>query len=329
MLSGKTRALLYRQLGDMARSGMAIERVFALSAASRKGKLGAALELAAARLRNGSSLEDALRVADAKYPGLFASWELKYIAFGEKAGHLPDFLLQIADQAEEAHTLTTELIGGFAYPLFLLYLTILVGPLAKLILQGPAAYLGTVAGPFLGITVLLGGAVAGLLQPGSRRAILAALRPVPLLGKMVGTAALYRTITALALAYRGGLPVDQAWPLASQASEDAVLIDAGKRIQAQILAGREVAPVLERLPAVFPVPVRTAYQTGEATGNLDGELLHAAGFLRRDLEVLRKSAVKVANTGFYLLVAAFMAGNVLDIYRGPMAQIDQIYRDLP
>ncbi len=329
MLSGKTRALLYRQLADMTRAGLAIERVFSVSASSRKGKLGAALNLIAARLRHGGSLEDALGAADRKYPGLFASWEIKYVGFGERAGHLPEFLAQVADQAEEAHELQTELISGFAYPVFLLYITILVGPLAKLIMEGPAVYLASVALPFCGMTAGLGALAYGLILPKTRRSIVAALRPVPLLGKMVGTAALYRTITALALAYRGGLPMDEAWPMAAEASEDRLLMDIGKRVQAQIMLGHEVAPLLEQHPAIFPMLVRTAYQTGEATGRLDGELLHAATFLRKELALLRKAAVKAANTGFYLLVAGFMAKNIFDMYRGPMAMIDNIYRDLP
>jgi type II secretory pathway component PulF len=117
--------------------------------------------------------------------------------------------------------------------------------------------------------------------------------------------------------------------LAADASEDRVLMGVGKHVQAEIMRGREVAPVLERYPTVFPIHVRTAYQTGEATGNLDGELLHACSFLRKELELLRRAAVKVTSTGFYLLVAAFMAMNIFEMYRGPMAMIDEIYRDLP
>ena len=327
VLSGKNRALLYRQIGDMARSGLPIERVFTLAASTRTGKLAAALEETARRLAKGSSLGDALGAAHRKYPGLFAGWEIRYVAFGEKAGHLPDFLLQIADQAEEAHALTLEIISGFAYPLFLMYITILAGPVAMLILQGPLPYMANVAGPLIIVTALLALGAYGLLHPMWRGVILATLRHVPVLGKLVGFAGMYRWATSLALAYRGGLPLDEAWPMAAEASTDSHMIEIGRVVTAQILAGGEVSPVMQRYRSAFPLPVLTAYQTGEATGRLDSELLHAAKFLRREIEVLRKAPTKLVNGVFFVLVAAMMVRNVLDMYKGPMELINNAWKN--
>lgn len=329
VLSGKNRAVLYRQIGDMARSGLPIERVFTIAAGSRSGKVGAALEFVAGKLQKGWSLDEALAAAHKRFPGLFAGWEIQFIAFGETAGHLPDFLLQISDQAEEAHALQLEIISGFAYPLFLMYITILAGPLASLILSGPLAYLAAVTGPLVTVTAMLGLFVYGLLNPRSRDLILRALRPVPILGKLLSFAGLYRWATSLALAYRGGLPLDQAWPMAAEASGDPRLKAVGRVVKAQILSGREVSPVVQRYPNVFPTAVLTAYHTGEATGRLDTELLHAANFLRREIEVLKKLATKLVNNLFFLLVAGLMIRNVLDMYKGPMEIMQNMWQNIP
>lgn len=329
VLSGKNRALLYRQIGEMASSGLPIERIFTLAAGSRSGRVGAALDLVASKLRAGWSLGEALGAADRKFPGLFADWEIQFIAFGEKSGHLPDFLLQLSEQAEEAHALWIEILPGLAYPVLLLYLAILAGPLAFLILSGPAPYLAAVSGPLATVTATLGLGVYGFTQPRSRALFLRALLPIPLLGKLVAFAGLYRWASSLALAYRGGLPLDQAWPMAAEASNDPRLIEAGRVVRTQILAGREVSPVLQRYRAVFPQVVLTAYQSGEATGRLDSELLHAARFLRHEIGLLRKLMTRLGNNLFFLIVAGLLVRNVLDMYRGPLELLRNLGQNLP
>ncbi|MBM3274476.1 MAG: type II secretion system F family protein, partial [Candidatus Sericytochromatia bacterium] len=208
MLSAKERALLFRELGDMLRAGLPVERTMSVAAKARRGKMAEVLALMAQRVRKGESLEDAFMAAERRYPGHFSKWEIRYIGFGEKAGRLPEFLLQIAEQAEEAWSLTMELISSCAYPLLLLYISILVGPLAKLILKGPLPYIAEIWFPLIAVTAGLAGLGIAFRHTTYRRAILGALRPVPALGKVVNLASQLRLISGLGLAYRSGIPIN-------------------------------------------------------------------------------------------------------------------------
>ena len=328
MLGGRDRSLLYRQLGEMCRAGLPIERVFTVASEARRGTTARALALITDHIRTGASLEVAFNRVQPSFPGIFARWETRFIGFGERSGQLPDFLVQVADQVEENHRMTMEILGGFVYPLIMLYVSIMAGPVAKLILGGVGLYLDAVRGPLLGMTAVLAAVAVGLFHPVSRVRIMAALRPIPVFGKLLATASLYRLITGLALAYRGGLALDEAWPLAAEGSGDPRLIAVSRQIAHRIQAGKEVSATLDKHHNLFPESLRNAYLTGEATGRLDHELLHLAKMMLAEMDLMRKTAVKMTNAAFYVAVALYMGKNIADIYLGQLTVIDDALKGL-
>lgn len=320
--------MLLRHLGEMLRSGLNAEQSFHLLANSRSGSVRQKLNTAASRLRSGASVREALEGNQELLGALLSPWELEFVGFGEKTGRLPLFLDHLANQADEQEALVSEIVAGSVYPVILVWVALLVGPLYHLIVSGPTVYFQNLLPPLIAVSAVfaLG---AWLWINGIRRQRLASVvGKIPVLGRLAAAIVLHRTVTGLALAYEAGMPMDEAWPLAANSSGDGRLIEVGRHVATAIRGGREASTVLERYPKAIPCFLLTAYRTGEATGRIDHELYGAARILRKHVTSLRELIVRLAGAGGYVMVALFLIRNLFELYRLPAEILGDTMRSL-
>lgn len=121
------RAQLFRSLSLLQSSGVGLDR--SLDLLGRQLPSGYPLLHAAAILRSGGSLAQALRESD----GLFTSYHRALLQLGEKAGTLDDCFTYLAVHEESSERLRQKMISELTYPVLvlgcLLTMTFLMGPL--------------------------------------------------------------------------------------------------------------------------------------------------------------------------------------------------------
>lgn len=120
------RAQLFRSLSLLQSSGVCLDR--SLDLMGRQLESGYPLRRAAAVLRCGGSLAQALRDCD----GIFSSYHQAVLQLGEKSGTLDDCFGYLADHEESSERLRQRVVAELTYPCLvfgcLLLMALLLGP---------------------------------------------------------------------------------------------------------------------------------------------------------------------------------------------------------
>lgn len=113
-MSAAETAALARSLSELLHAGHTVPAALARVAVSARSKrVSAAAEAAAAAVRNGRSLAEALTILEVAVPGPF----IGATAAAESAGRLPAMLATLADMYEKDDALAKSLRSALTYPL--------------------------------------------------------------------------------------------------------------------------------------------------------------------------------------------------------------------
>jgi general secretion pathway protein F len=291
-----------RQLASLAAAGLPVTEALAATADLSSAATARALTLVAGRVREGSALADALGGEAGRFPELYRA----AVRSGEASGDLAGTLAQLADHLDAALARRRRLATALTYPAIvatttggvLVFLVAWVLPQVRTLLVDAGTRLPWPTRMALAVSDtiavtwwLLPLAAAGLAMllwrvagRGVTARELGLVAALPVVGPLVGDAAVARATHALGMLLQAGVPLDAALPLAAAAAGPllaaplatigAEVRDGGTLTQALVRAGR------------FPPLVTRLVATGERTGALGASLLQAALLL--DGEVARR-----------------------------------------
>lgn len=115
-ISRARTAILFRNLAALTGAGVPVERAVASSCALTDGRLLRVVTQARVRLREGQPLSQALDDGAGGIPPIV----IGMLRGGERIGHVPDALSQIADHLEREARLIADVRQALAYPIVLL-----------------------------------------------------------------------------------------------------------------------------------------------------------------------------------------------------------------
>jgi type IV pilus assembly protein PilC len=319
-LGVQKRALFFRQMASMMEAGVSMSKAVRTAGPH---SLGSLTDTVAAELDNGGRLSEAL----GRYPHLFSSYEVNMIAAGESGGQLDRRLNDLAASLEQTHLLQQMLFSRLLYPLLVLHAAIFIPTLPIIVLQGPLAYLATVAAILVpAYTLVLGSWFLYRMAASTsalRLVIDQFLLMVPILGNALRTLAGARFLQGLGQLYEAGLPAPRAVELAASACGNSVLARQLKATSAKISEGVPLTQALAPVGVLPPMAVQMM-TVGEESGSLSSLLDKTARYMHTEVEHTTQRVMTVLPV-LLLLGVGFVVGVVV---LRTFAPILSIYREV-
>ena len=318
---------LYHSLGQLVRSGVALDGALQSLAGTASGGQRRLLRALQKELRAGRTIGEAMAVQRPAVGDL----EVSLVAAGERSGRLDQGLVQLADYFGALAAAREGMLRKCAYPVFLLHFAILLGGLRTLVVgAGLSAYLRETFGALAliwGLVLVLALLIPLLLEAGAGSAVLdALLRRLPLLGKVRRAFATARFCAAYGMQLGAGINVLDALQAAARASRSGVVRAAVHRAVPEVRAGAQVGPTLTASGA-FPAEMMRAFSVGEQTGQLDAELTrltaeHQAEAFRR-LDTVAEWLPRL----FYVAILLYVAYGIVTAYQGYLGELGKMIED--
>ncbi len=283
--------LFSRQLALLLEAGVGIISALELLQSQTSDKtLKTTLARVIDELRAGRSFSSALAQHRNAFPPLYS----RMIGVGEHTGSLEAVLRGLADHIEREITAMGKLKQAMMYPLIVLVMAIVVGVIMVFVLLPPVTQMFSALGGDLPITTkllisgmtfirdnglyLMAGLVALVLllflffrTPRGRRIRDGILLKIPLVGRLLHLTELSRCCRNLALLFRSGLPMTEVIKLTTQATGNAVIAEALKQVEYDMMRGRGLAAPMRGRKIFLPLMVEMT-RVGEETGTIDETL---------------------------------------------------------
>lgn len=319
-------ALLTRQLATLVQAALPLEEVLAAVAAQCERRSHQGMLLAVrARVLEGHNLARAM----AEFPRAFPALYRATVAAGERAGHLGQVLLQLADYTEARQTARQQVQLALLYPSILLLAAFgIVGfllgfvvpdvvkvfidsgqelPALTRVLIASSAALRDYGVPGLVLLAGLAGAARWVLQkPAARLRWHAMQLRLPLLGKVLRASSCTRFISTLAILGRSGVPLVDALEIAAEVVANQQIRTGLKDVARSVREGSGLTRALDR-SGHFPPMMLYMIASGERSGELDTMLDRAAR--QQEAQLANRIAMLVGLFEPAMLV--FMGASVL------------------
>ncbi|MGE7992655.1 type II secretion system F family protein [Pseudomonas sp. NPDC089554] len=323
-----------RQLATLLKAGVPLLQAFEVMARSGGDPgLRGLLEQLQQDVAGGLGLAQALQ----RHPRWFDALYCNLVRVGEQSGTLDRQLEQLADVLERRQALRRQLRKAMMYPLFLLLTGL--GVSALLLLEVVPRFEGLFAGvdkalpPFtqwvidlstgLGQNLLLWLGVLGVTGLGLARLyrqhvparlwmIRLTLR-VPLLGRLLGQAALARFARSLATAYGAGVALLDALGTVAAASGCAVHERAIGQLRQGMANGMGLHQAMALEPLFAPLLVQMT-AIGEASGTLDAMLDRAASHYEEQVGQALEQLTSLLEPAIVLVLGVLVGGLVVAMY---------------
>ncbi len=322
-------ALFTRQLADLLRAGVAINRALrTLSEQTSNRELSEIIAEIDKEVSAGKGLNEAL----GRFPKVFSSLYVSMVRAGETGGFLEDVLHRLAIFIEKDQELRSRVAAALAYPALL----IVIGSFAVIFLmvffiprfsEIFAKMGGSLPTPtkvvmavsyffrdywmvsFAGLVLLLLGWQQVAATVRGRRFVDRLRIRMPLFGDIVRKNSVSRFSRTLGTLLKSGVPILGALAISREAMGNVVLMEDIDEASAGVKQGRGLAEILRR-SRYFPAMVVDMIAVGEEGGNLDEVLINVADSY--DLQVDR--AVRVFISLFepaLLLIMAALVGFIV------------------
>jgi len=325
-------AAVTRQLALLIAAGVPVAEALEDAAdATENARLLRALTRVRAAVREGRPLADALGECPDEFPVLYR----ELVRASEAAGALGPVLARLAAYLERTAAIRARLRTALAYPavmalavtaVLVFLLTWVLPQMAQLFAETGAPLplptralllAGTIASRTWIVWVLaLAAAAIGLrtwfgTQSGRAR-LDAWLLGLPVIGRLVGAAALARSAHTLATLLTGGVRLEVALDLAAATAGNTRIAAALSAAREAVRQGQPLAPAL-RTTGVVPSSVLRLVATGERGGGLTDALTHAAESLDAEVERDVAAATALVEPALVLVMGATVLILVLSV----------------
>ncbi|GAC1033534.1 GspF family T2SS innner membrane protein variant XcpS [Pseudomonas sp. No.21] len=327
-LNAAALALLTRQLATLVQAALPLEEVLAAVAAQSEKRSQQAMVLAIrARVLEGHGLARAM----ADFPRAFPPLYRATVAAGERAGHLGQVLLQLADYTESRQAARQQVQLALLYPSILLLaafgivgflLGFVVPDVVKVFIDSgqelPVLTRGLIAtsealqrhglAGLIVIAALAFGLRLALRLPGARLTWHRLQLRLPLFGRLLRASDCTRFTSTLAILGRSGVPLVDALEIAAEVVANGQIRTGLKDVARAVREGGALTRALER-SALFPPMMLYMIASGERSGELDAMLDRAAR--QQETQLANRIAMLVGLFEPAMLV--FMGASVLVI----------------
>ena len=320
-LGHRKLAAWYAQLAQHLEAGLPLAA--ALRVSQGTGAPAKSLATMAERIESGGSVGDALRCAGSWLP----LSDLLALTAAAEAGRMPRTLKTLSERHAQIGAAKLRIILACAYPLGILHFGLLLLPVVRMIDWETGfrwSTSGYVRGVALSIIPLwaLGIGIWILARRGSP--LLTSLtRVLPAFGGYMRAQALADFAFALGNFLEAGVPIGQAWATVRLITPSRDLKTAAAAMESTIAQGEAPGAKLVAWTC-FPADFVALYQTGEATGQLDTNLLRLASQKQEAANRALGVATVIYPAFMFLLVAGAVAYFVISIYAGYLKMLGKL-----
>ena len=290
----------------------------------------------------------ALHAALAQHPSVFSGLYTSMVRAGESAGILDTLMARLALTLEKNESLRSRVRSALMYPAavlsvavaVLVLILVFVVPVFEEVFKSFGAELPwptqlVVAfseglsryGPgLLGVLMLL--ALWLWQAPGARRHQLSTLRDrwlikLPVLGPLVGTAAVTRWAQTLAALLAAGVPLEEALGPVAQACGHADVAHTTLQLQRQVAQGSRLSEGMAS-SGLFPAMLVQLCATGEETGSLEHLLDRAGGLMQTELDDQINGLAGLLEPLIIVLLGGLIGGILVAMYL-PIFRLGQVF----
>lgn len=201
----------------------------------------------------------------------FEPFEQNLIAAGERAGRLPEVFRALSLFYQRELAVSRAIKIAIAYPVVLLNLVAVIGPLPQLVLVGTFSYLTSVVGYLILIWIFLLGTYLFVRLTWGSEAMQFFWMRLPLAGGFLRASYQYRWILALRMELHAGVSFQAAAADAWRATGWANRETRAQQVQERLLAGERLSSAMIEWPEL-PPDWAEYLATAEDSGKIDETL---------------------------------------------------------
>jgi type II secretory pathway component PulF len=293
-----------RQLGQLTKAGLPIERTLRLMASEMRKPQARAVEQIAAELEKGTPIGEAFASHKNMFPPLYGM----LLDAGVRTNNLPGMLLNIGRHVETIQRLRAALWRAASYPLMVLialalllsffwfylmpeFVTLTTMPPDWNLGPQPNAWVAVAVNDLSGamlvlvwiVLILVLGTMLVSRSAWGRRTLQPLVNSVPLIGPILRWNLLARWCDALYLGIEAGLDLPAALVLAGGSIDSRSLNEASRRMSEAVSAGRDMDG--ETLPRLMLPLIPAALQLAARQNDLPAAAANLAAMYRDQAEV--------------------------------------------
>jgi general secretion pathway protein F len=341
-ISSSDLALMTRQLGSLLGAGVQlVDALGALSEQSSRAGVKRMLSQVRERVREGSSLADALRA----HPHIFSDLYVGMVRAGEQAAALETVLDRLAEYNERQSEFMAKVKGALTYPVIMMvvgaaimtFLVTYVVPQVATIFEQQHAALPAATQILIAISSFLiaywawilffllavtAGIVYGLSTVWGRRVYDTVVLRIPYLGQTVVRIICARFARTLATLLAAGVQLLPALDAVKAVITNGLLRDAVEKSREEIREGHGMAHTLSQ-SRLFPPLLIEMVRVGERSGELERMLERVADNYEREVEYSLSQVTTILEPVMTLMMAAVIVFMMLAVLM-PIFQLNQI-----
>jgi len=338
-VSRKDIVLFSRQLAILFKSNVpVIESLQTIANQTKKHSFKEKIFQIAEKVEGGTPLSQSL----AFYPKIFSPFYTSVIKSGEVAGKLSEVLGYLADHTEREHNFYSKVIGAMVYPVFVLFvfiiilvlmITFVIPNLTQVLIESGQSL------PFITravikssdflrnwwwlILIFLLGILFFAAQffktSQGKNFVDKVSLDLPLFGEFLKKIYLTRIAENLSTLISAGLPIIQALEVTAEIVGSNTYSDIIFKTRDGVKRGEPISSIFSKYPESFPPLFLQMTTVGEKTGQLDSVLMNVVNFYQGEVERTLDTIVKLLEPIMIiclgLIVAGLIASVMLPLYR--------------
>lgn len=333
-MSAKEVTLILRNLATLTSNGVSLPRAIgALAEEKSLEKRRESLNALRRRIESGTTFSNALVDFDVAFDKITVS----QIRVGERAGTLPDTLLQVADQREKAGKIQEDIVKKLAYPVVLAsvgsavvgFLLCYVVPVFKKTYDSANVPLPAITQVMIDIGAIAQGYWWAFLILGVGSPLLirqlrqndafalkmdARLLKVPLLGPWLRDMALLQLMEVLGSLMEAGFTLAESLDEAADSVRNRAMKSGVHSLRKAVQHGERFSREVERQEDLFSPMVSQLVIVGEQTGKLTRSTRQIRVLLEEEIQRKTDIAIGVIEPVLTISMAAAVAVILLAIY---------------
>jgi type IV pilus assembly protein PilC len=342
-ISKRDLVIFFRQLAVLFKSNVPlVESLATIANQTKKQYFKEKIQAIAEKVESGMPLSQALTL----YPKIFSPFHINSIKSGEISGTLSEVLTYLADHTEREYHFLSKVRGAFVYPLFILFVFIVISSLLLFVVVPNVGNLLLETSqnlPFFTLFIInfsiffrkwwwliffiFFSFIVFLIfffknEKGEFFLKQISLK-IPILKDFIRKIYLLRIAENLSVLISAGLPIIQAIDVTREVVSNPVYEKIILEIRERVKRGESISVVLSAYPADFPPLFTQMVGVGERTGKLDIVLKDVVSLYSQEIDRGLENFIKFLEPLLIVTLGLLVGGLVVSIIL-PIYQI-QIY----